>query len=374
MDDVPNSSLIHRETRALVLLVLIAVVAFIATRAVAHANQSRRQRDAQAWLSSGQDSLRRGDAAMAARQLRRAASLDPSSGAVRLALAAALRAADVTGEARRILLEARAAAPESADVNLALGRLEATHGDIGATISAYHAALDNLWRPAEARSRYQVRVELVRYLLARDQRSRALSELLIVSAEMPDTAAALTEVGSLFLEASEPGRALTQLERARALDSRNQAVALAAGRAAFALGQDGLAVRHLRAAPDLAPARDLASTIALALSNDPLLPRLSAAQRERRLRGGLRQARVRLAQCTPVVTADGRADPLPLTEQLNAFEASLAPGRHRPPVVDQLDDGVELIARIESQTASCIPQATLDQALILIGRRHAGPS
>ena len=51
---------------------------------------------------------------------------------------------------------------------------------------------------------------------------------------MPDTAAAHAEVGGLFIEAAEPARALTQLERARALDPANQAVALAAGQAAFA--------------------------------------------------------------------------------------------------------------------------------------------
>ena len=98
MDDVPSPTLIHQETRTLVLLVLIAVVAFVGTRSVAHANQSRRQRDAQAWFASGQASLGRGDAASAVHQLRRAAALDPSRLPFRLALAEALQRG---GRARR---------------------------------------------------------------------------------------------------------------------------------------------------------------------------------------------------------------------------------------------------------------------------------
>src|SRR6478735_3519941 len=122
MDDVPSPTLIHRETRTLVLLVMIAVAAFVVTRAVAHANQARRLRDAQAWFARGQDSLGGVDAASAVRQLRRAAALDPSSLPFRLELARAL-AADAPAEARRVLLDSRAAAPQNADVNLALGRL-----------------------------------------------------------------------------------------------------------------------------------------------------------------------------------------------------------------------------------------------------------
>ena len=373
MDDVPSPTLIHRETRTLVLLVMIAVAAFVVTRAVAHANQARRLRDAQAWFARGQDSLGGVDAASAVRQLRRAAALDPSSLPFRLELARAL-AADAPAEARRVLLDSRAAAPQNADVNLALGRLEAVHGDASATIGAYQAALNNLWRPDDAVSRYQVRVELARYLLAQHQRSRALSELLIVSTEIPDTTAAHAELGGLFSEAAEPARALAQLERARALDPSNQSVALASGRAAFALGDDAMALRHLRAAPDLAPARELASTITLALANDPLLPRLSAAERERRLRAGLAQARLRLEGCTAGSPPAEGAPPSGLLEQLDRFDASLAPQRNRAPVVDVLDDGVELIAGIEAQTVACGPPAALDRALALIGRRHAGPS
>ena len=217
-----------------------------------------------------------------------------------------------------------------------------------------------------------MRVELARYLLADHQRSRALSELLIVSTEIPDTTAAHAELGGLFSEAAEPARALAQFERARALDPSDQAVALASGRAAFALGDDTIALRHLRAAPDLAPARELASTITLALSNDPLLPRLSAAERERRLRAGLAQARLRLEGCTAGSPAGEGASPPRLLEQLNRFDASLAPKRNRAPVVDVLDDGVELIERIERRPSACGPPTALDRALALIGRATRG--
>ena len=194
-------------------------------------------------------SVRRGHAASAARQLRRAAALDPP--AFRSASRSPLpwRRRTSRGGPPDPARGPRRGARER-------GRQSCARSPPGGARRhrRHDQCLSRRIRqpvaPDQAPNRYQVRVELVRYLLAHEQRSRALSELLIVSADMPDTAAAHAELGSLFLEASEPGRALTQLERSRALDPPNQAVALAAGRAAFALGEDPVALRHLRAAPD----------------------------------------------------------------------------------------------------------------------------
>jgi tetratricopeptide (TPR) repeat protein len=373
MERAPQITLIHRETRALVLLVAIAVAAFVMTRAVARANQARRHRDAQAWSSRGEASLRRGDTAAAAQQLRRASALDPSSLEVRLALAEALTSAHAIGDARAVLTEARASAPDNASANLALGRLEAAHGEKGAAIGAYQTALNALWRPADAAARYQVRTELVRYLLARGERSRALSELLIISADMPDTALAHAEAGTMFAAAGEPSRALDQLEKSLALDRTNQSVQFSAGEAALAAGDDARALRHLRAAGDLTAARELASVVTLAVSHDPLLPRLPSAERERRLRAGLQQVRGRLEGCA-ASPADTAASPL--LNEIDRFESSLAPGKGRraTPVADLVDDGVELIARAEAQAVACGPATPLDQALTLIGRRHQARS
>jgi tetratricopeptide (TPR) repeat protein len=374
MDDPPYAGLIHRETRMLMVLILVAVAAFIGTRAVAYANRARRQLDADAWLVRGQQSLRRHDPARAAQELRRAANLDPANVKTRLQLGTALAAAGAADEARRVLLAARSAAPEDAGVSLALGRLAASGNDMGTAITAYHAALNNLWRPEETAARYQVRVELARYLLAHDQRSRALSELLLVGAELPDTAAAHADLAAMLMTAGEPARALTALERAAALEPANQAVRLAAGQAAFALGDDRRTLRHLRAAPDIAAARDLAATSEFALSLDPLLPRLTLSERERRLRAGLAQATSRLDQCGPAAAGRPGGAAEPLRERLNRFEASLLSGArpHDPHVADLLDDGVELIAQIEASTTGCAVTTPLDEALALIGRRHEG--
>ncbi|MEO8077850.1 MAG: tetratricopeptide repeat protein [Acidobacteriota bacterium] len=374
MAGASESTLIHRETRALVLLITIAVAAFVLTRAVAHANQERRQRDAQAWFARGTSAWQRGDAELAAQQLRRAAALEPPNLPVRLALAAALTSANAVGEARSVLLEARAGAPENADVSLALGRLEAAHGDPSATISAYQSALNDLWRQSDAPARYQIRSELAHYLLAHAQRGRALSVLLILTADMPDTAVAHADVGRMMLAAGEPARALAQLQQSLALTPSDQAVQLSAGQAAFGAGDDVEALGHLRAAADLGPARDLAAVIALALSHDPLLPRLTAAERERRLRAGLQQVKDRLAGC--VTSPDSTPDIAGLALQVQTFENSLAARSKRrgEPVVDLIDDGVELIARVENETTGCGVASPLDQALSLIGRRHEARS
>jgi tetratricopeptide (TPR) repeat protein len=370
MARVNESALIHRETRALILLIAIAIGAFVLTRTVAHANEERRQRDALAWFARGRASLDRGQTAAAIQQLRRASLMEPANLPARLALATALTNAEAVDEARAVLSDAHAIAPDNADVNLARARLEAAHGDPAATISAYQNVLNVLWHPGDAVSRYQVRLELARYLIAHEQRSRALSELLIVAADAPDTPEAHADVGRLLLDAGEPARALAQLQRSLALRQADQAVQLSAGQAALAMGDDARALRYLRGASELAPARGLAAVTTLVLASDPLLPRLPSAERERRLRAGLLRIGQRLAGCA--AAAAPQTDIAELSSEVDAFNASLTmrPHRRGPPVVDLLDDGIALIGRVEARTAACGPVEPLDEALTIIARRH----
>ena len=49
-----------------------------------------------------------------------------------------------------------------------------------------------------------------------------------------------------------------------------------------------------------------------------------------------------------------------------------ATGTRRVPVSDVVDDGVELVTKIERETAACAPVTTIDRALTVIGARHEG--
>ena len=356
----------HREVQALVLLTLVAVAAFFLTRSVAHANRERRRADAREWARRGAGALQAGQPAPASAALQRATVLDPANVSYRIELARSLTAQGSDAAARQILLDVLATDSRHIDVNLALGRLEAPRGDVDRVVRYYQTAIDEMWMSGQASRRYEVRSELARYLISRGQRSRALSEVLILSAEAPDTAIARAAVGRLFVDCGDAARALAEFDRALTLEPANQTVRLAGAQAAFSLGDDRRALAYLRGTSSLDAARDLSALITTVLSSDPLAPRLTAAERERRLRLAIARATDRASTC---------ASPPPSADALNAFAAALsATGTRRPPVSDVADDGVELVLKIERETAACAPVTTTDRALMVVGSRHEGSS
>jgi tetratricopeptide (TPR) repeat protein len=365
MEAAQELKVVTRELRAIVLLTGVAVAAFFLTQTVARANHQRRQADAGVWYERGHRFLVAGDAGQAVPALRRAVALNPDGLRCRLDLAAGLSGTGAYGEARRLLLDVRQTSPQDVGVNLALARLEAAHGDSATAAGYYQVALNQMWRPQDVGTRYQVRSELARFLLSRGQRSRSLSEVILLAADAPDRPEARADVGRLFLDAGDPARALASFDEAGAPTQSDPAIRLAAGQAAFALGDYQRAHRYLRGATALSVATDLDAVVELVLSTDPLVPRLSSVERERRLRAGLQRARQRLAHCATV--ADGAT----LRDDLDRFESAIASrARNAPPIGDLLDDGVELVGRVEAAAGSCTPPGAFDRALVLIAKRH----
>ena len=134
--------------------------------------------------------------------------------------------------ARQILLGLREANPEDAEINLRLARLHARGDDLAGAVRYYQNALSGVWTAAGS-ARREVRIELIQYLLAHDQRGRALAELLVLTANLSDDAAAQTEAGQLYLKAGEPRRALDHFQRALERDPRHPEAVTGAGEAAF---------------------------------------------------------------------------------------------------------------------------------------------
>ena len=124
--------------------------------------------------------------------------------------------------------------PEAADVNTELARLEARDGDLDEARRYYQSALNAVWSQEQSDVRRGLRLELIHLLLAHNEKSRALAELLLLSANLPDTAASHAEAGQLFLDAGDPHRALDQFARALVLDPSNALALAGAGESAFA--------------------------------------------------------------------------------------------------------------------------------------------
>ena len=358
--------LIRREFVLLGLLLGLTGVAFVATRAVAQSNESLRREQATSWFTQAERALGQGDTGTAVVALRRAVAKDRGSRRYRLALAKALVTSGRTSEAERVLLTLRQAEPEDPEANLSLARLKARGPETDAARRYYQYALAALWQPEHADERQHVRLELVDFLLARRERARALSELLLVARHLPAEAGADVRVGRMFFEADDPRASLDHFLRAlRASPTSPEALAGAA-EAAFALGDYPRALRYLDAAPDGLQGLDsLRDTARLVLDLDPLAPRLANGERVRRLRALLEHATERLKACA----VDRPA--LHLGGEVATLRGALERPR-RGAVRDLVDEALAVAVRVERATEQncAAPQTLRGRAVTLIARRH----
>jgi tetratricopeptide (TPR) repeat protein len=365
-----ESTFVHREIAMLVVLCALVVVGFVLTRAAASANRALRLRDAVAWYDAGEHHLASGQTESAIRALRRAAAINRDNRTYRLALAAALAADRQDDAARQVLLGVRELTPEDPAVNIQLARLEARHDDLTGTVRYYQNAVYGSWSGDQLDGRRAVRIELIRYLLAHEQRGRALSELIVLSGNLPDDVKSQTEAGQLFLNAGEPRRGLDRFRQALRIDPKNAAALAGAGEAAFEAGDYTSAQRYLRAV-DSPSARvsELQPITDQVLTRDPLRPGLSLRQRQNRVMTGFRRALEALDDCVIKKPAANNAFDS-LRAEAGALEPELTLERLRR-TPESIDTALNLIYRIEQQTAdTCGQGSAFDRALLLIGRRH----
>jgi predicted Zn-dependent protease len=294
-----------------------------------------------------------------------------------LALANALAAGNHDAEAQQTLLRLREADPEDADINSHLARLAAKRGEVDDAVHYYQNALYGRWAGTQVDERkLQLRVELIRFLLVHQQRNIALSELLILEADLPRSAVAHLETARLFLQAGDAQHALKNYDAAIELDKDNLYAPTEAGETAFRVGDYPRAEGYLKAAVKLNPqidnTRRLLSVTEMVLSGDPLAPHITMQEERERLLRGLTQATQRLEGYISQTSASGEMSQLnALKEQALAVESELH--SKYPPDSEQIKTGVELIYTIERATSTAGREPDgLDQALLLIGQEHSG--
>src|SRR3954468_18818154 len=166
-------------------LIAVAVLAFFVTRGVAAGNRENALRDADTWYQRGRDATKAGHLDEAIEDFRRAAARHRGDRRFGLALATALASRGDATAARQQLLALRESAPEDPVINLELARLAASRGDAAEAQRFYYNTLYAPWAPEQADERRAVRMELVRLLIGHGENSRAMSELLAVSADAP---------------------------------------------------------------------------------------------------------------------------------------------------------------------------------------------
>jgi tetratricopeptide (TPR) repeat protein len=375
-DDPPDrDALIHREIAQIGVLIVVAVVAFFATRAVAANNRQMTFRDAESWYERGQRLMTAGRVDEAIASLRRASVRNRYERKYAMALAKALERKGETEAARAALLTLREASPEDADVNLALARLAVQRQDVTEALRFFHNTLYAPWPAESAGDRRDVRFELIDFLLQHKQLGRAQSELLAMAADLPDDVAAHVRVGERFVRAGDARQALNQFQRALRLAPGDRTALVGAGTSAFTLGDYVQARNYLRRAP--AEADNVGRTreiVELVLSGDPLASRIGSAERRRRLFAALDYVEQRVQDCRQTRAAESDTNPThTLDQEVVRVRDQLKPSA----LLDQdaIEGGVDLVGRIEQQLANaCPPLTARDQALALIAQSHATES
>jgi tetratricopeptide (TPR) repeat protein len=369
------TALLRRETIILIVLAAATVPLFLFTRSMAAWNRQTNIAAGRVWYERARKSVEEGGSETALDYLRKAATADRDNMDYSLALAEALDAADQSDEARQILVRLRDLRPEDGRINLDLARLSVKFDEIDAARRYYHQALYGIW----PKGRLEVvsgtiRMELVRFLVSHHDTSSAVSELLILDANSPGDAADRIELGNLFLQADEPGRALNQFLGVLKLEPMNAAALAGAGEAQFKLGNDEAAKRQLQDAAEQGPlpsdaqhALDLAS---LVLSSDPLANGIGARERAQRLTLALGIAANRLEACS---TQGAIPDPT-AAEMLKielAYTKQQVSGDRAGTELNLLRDGLKIASRaVLTATDDCKPASDAEHAIVLSAERH----
>lgn len=350
---------------------LVAVTAFVLTKAVAANNRDLSFRNAAEWYHRGEQFVVAGRIDDAIDAFRRATVRNRTDRTYMLALARALTLKGEYDSARSLLLTLRESAAEDAELNLDLARLAAARQDVPEALRYYHDALYAPWPADQAENRRTVRLELIRFLLARRQSGRAQSELLAAAADMPDDAPHHIELAELFTQAADDRNALAQFDRALRVAPDNPDASAGAGKAAFRLAQYSRAQHYLHQVPgEIDDAQHIREIVDLVVSRDPTAARIGPRERRQRLDADVSYAQHRLADCvTREGSASSSADEPTLSNELQTFERRL----RRAATLDQdtIESGIDLIERVQRNALDrCGSLTPLDQALLLIAREH----
>jgi tetratricopeptide (TPR) repeat protein len=359
---------VRRETGRLIILTTIATLAFVGTRALAQRAEHLAVEDAAAWYVRGRELLNESNAEAAAVAFRRATMKHRGEKRYVLALADALGRSGNLDPAARALLGLRELSPEDVEVNLALARLARAGGDSAEAIRYYQHAI---YAPAAtAASSRDLRFELVEFLLETNQLARADSEIIAASIDLPDDPSVRLALAGLFLRAANPARAAEQYELVLKQDPTQLAALEGAVESAFALG-DYRRVAGYRL-PDSASSDVVAHQLVAreVMARDPLAPRLSAAERRRRLLLNLTYIEGRWKSCYAAEDPPA-AFPESLVE-LRRSARRAAIGRD----TEALEAGLVIIDQLRQRLEqACGPTTPVDQALtIIIGGHGIGAS
>jgi tetratricopeptide (TPR) repeat protein len=398
---IPRSAVV-----VLLALTLAAVVAFAAvSHLVTRFNLNQQARGHKLYIQ-GLAEMNAGNAATAIDAFRAALTCDRGNPQYQLSLGRALRDTGRLDEAESYLSSLWERSPEDGTINLALARVAARRGSIDDAIRYYHNAMYGVWSSDSDVNRRNARIELIDFLLQKNARVQAQSELVALTAALPPDPALHLRAAQLLVQAQVYPDALTEYEKVLQADRGNAAAFAGAGAAAYRFGRYRTAARYLQDAVHAnsqdATSRTLLDSANLILATDPFIRRISDAERNRRIAEALATAGERLTDCAqkkgitldsdvaknigsssnpgaPFLAGVAKSGAVPsneiTAEPLTALHARwIAMKRELPRLrsaaeTDLPDAIMDLVFQIEQQTTNdCGEPQGADEALLLISR------
>lgn len=369
------------QTVLLASFVLLAFL-FLVTGFVARMNRSREERLAREWTLRGSVAMKSGQPSQALDAFRNALVYAPNDRALQLLLTQALVESDHVSEAQIYLLSLWQKFPGDGQVNLELARISARQGQVQDAIQYYHSAIYAVWSEQTQEQRRQVRRELCLYLIAQGQMAQAQVQLagLITDTPADDTEQRM-DIAGLFLRANDPGHALAGFREVLREEPRQREALDGAGHAAFLLGDYQAAARYLSRAGQAAPlSSDSAALLATSqqvLRSDPFLLGLTDRERARRTLLAFHQGLQRLRDCAGKKGIALTVPPGPAELQISyadslKFQQEMIPSHLRSDP-ELLNQAMAQVFQMENTAArACGAPAGLDEALLLIGKKHLG--
>lgn len=298
----PQNFLWRLERETLVVFCIILLVAFFAiTGFITSRYHATEAALGGHWYEKGAKALKAHQPLKAVDAFHTALVYSRDNSTYQLQLAEALVESDRLNEADAYLRALWAREPGNGTVNLELARLAARRSDVASATRYYHNAVYGVWDNKPIVHRRKTRMELCEFLLAKNERTLAESELIALSADMPPDAALHAKVGRMFLQVQDRSHALQQFQQALKLKPSVKGAWAGAGEAAYESGDYAEAYRYLKKAvaessSDLQSAQRL-EMCKLILSLDPFSRRLSQGERIRRTQAAFKQALTRVNQC-----------------------------------------------------------------------------
>jgi tetratricopeptide (TPR) repeat protein len=331
-DRIERRRLIFADSLALITLFAVTALLAVSTNYLYQSYASHQTKLADRWLQRGEQAMRDGKPQAAIDALSSALAFDPNQRNTQIKLAQALASAGRVQEATVYFNSLLESQQGSGVINLQLARLAVRQGDETQAVDDYQRAIYGNWEGDGYVRRREVRFEMIKYLIERQQLDRARSELLVASGNAPeDDISVQLEIARLMELAQDPADALhlykTILRRHPSLREALEG----AGSAAFQLGRYLEAKHYLSHALE-GPAVDKEPAAAIATSRDNLneatrllalypSPGLRPSERLTRVLTDRKLAMARLAECTQ----DRAAGPAKDSPQANAPAAKAGP-------------------------------------------------